>query len=142
LQVVALSLVVIAFYKTGRNFNRSLQLAHVPALNQQAQLALSYLGTMNALREKTAAVIKDRDVSNVSGLTQLAVQAPAPDERAAELRQRLISILSRISGAVASASPPEGNGPRLPPPVDQKLVDEFQQWNVDYDQWLAGAGKN
>jgi membrane associated rhomboid family serine protease len=142
LQVVALSLVVIAFYKTGRNFNRSLQLGHVPALNQQAQLALSYLGTMNALREKTAAVIKDRDVSNVSGLTQLAVQAPAPDERAAELRQRLISILSRISGAVASASPPEGNGPRLPPPVDQKLVDEFQQWNVDYDQWLAGAGKN
>jgi hypothetical protein len=141
LHVVALSLVVIAFYMTGRNFNRSLQLASVPALNQQAQLFLSYIGTMNALREKTAAAIKDRDLSNVSGLTQLAVQAPAPDERAAELRERLVSILSRVATAVASASPQQGDGPRLPPPVDQKLVDEFQQWNVDYDQWLAGASK-
>ncbi|HVF23972.1 MAG TPA: rhomboid family intramembrane serine protease [Pyrinomonadaceae bacterium] len=142
LQVVALSVVALAFYKTGRNFNRSLQLASLPALNHQAQLFLSYVGTMNALREKTAAVIKDRDLSNVSGLTQLAVQAPAPDARAAELRERLVSILSRVASAVASASPPPGNGPRLPPPVDQKLVDEFQQWNIDYDQWLAGPGKH
>jgi rhomboid protease GluP len=142
LQVVALSLVVIAFYKTGRNFNRSLQLASVPALNEQAQMALTYIGTMNALREKTAAVIEKRDLSNVSALTQLAVQAPAPDARAAELRERLVSILTRIAGAVASASPAQGTGPRLPPPVDQKLVDEFQQWNVEYDEWLAGSGKN
>lgn len=142
LQVVALLLVVIAFYKTARNFNRSLQLANLPALNQQAQMSLSYIGTMNALRQKTADVIQKRDLSNVSGLTQLAVQAPAPDARAAELRERLVSILSRLTSAVASASPPQGDGPRLPPPVDQKLVDEFQQWNVDYDQWLAGAGTN
>ena len=142
LQVVALSLVVIAFYKTGRHFNRSLQLANVPALNQQAQMFLSYIGTMNALRDKTAIAIQNRDLSNVSGLSQLAMQAQAPDDRAAELRERLVSILSRVAGAVASANPQEGDGPRLPPPVDQKLVDEFQQWNTDYDQWLAGAGKN
>ena len=141
-QLLVLSLVVIAFYKTGRNFNRSVQLASVPALNQQAQMALSYIGTMNALRQKTADVIQNRDLSNVSGLTQLAVQAQAPDERAAELRERLVSIVSRLAAAAASASPAPGDGPRLPLPVDQKLVDEFQQWNIEYDQWLAGAGKN
>jgi len=140
-QVVALALVLFAFYKTARNFNRSLQLAHLPALNQQAQTFLSYVGTMNALRAKTADVIQNRNLKDVGGLTQLAVQAPAPDERAAELRERLVSILSRVSAAVAAASPPEGNGPRLPPPVDQKLLEEFQQWNTDYDQWLANAGK-
>ena len=140
-QVLALALVVLAFYKTGRNFNRSLQLAHLPALNQQAQMFLSYVGTMNALRAKTADAIQNRNQSDIRGLTQLALQAPAPDERAAELRERLVSILSRVATAVASASPAQGNGPRLPPPVDQKLVEEFQQWNTDYDQWLASAGK-
>jgi membrane associated rhomboid family serine protease len=142
LQVVALSLVVIAFYKTGRNFNRSQQLASLPALNEQAQLFLSYVGTMNALRAKTADVIQNRNLNDVSGLTQLAVQTQAPDARAVELRDRLVSILSRLVGAIAAASPAEGDGPRLPPPLDQKLVDEFQQWNIDYDQWLAGAGKH
>jgi hypothetical protein len=140
-QVLALALVVFAFYKTGRNFNRSLQLAHLPALNQQAQVFLSYVGTMNALRAKTADAIQNRNLSDIGGLTQLALQAPAPDERAAELRERLVSILSRVATAVAAASPVQGNGPRLPPPVDQKLVEEFQQWNTDYDQWLANAGK-
>ena len=141
LQAVALSLVVIAFYKTGRNFNRSLQLATLPTLNQQAQMFLSYIGTMNALRAKTTDVIQNRNLNDVSGLTQLAVQAPAPDARAAELRERLVSIVSRLANAVAAASPAQGDGPRLPAPVDPKLVEEFQQWNVDYDQWLAGAGK-
>src|SRR5687768_1754319 len=141
LQVVALLLVVIAFYKTGRNFNRSLQHASLSTLNQQAQMNLSFIGTMNALRQETADVIQKRDLSNVSGFTQLALQAPAPDERAAELRKRLVSIVSRVATAVAEASPAPGDGPRLPPPLDQKLLDEFQQWNVEYDQWLAGPGK-
>ena len=140
LQVTALLLVVIAFYKTGRNFNRSLQHGSLSTLNQQAQTSFSYIGTMQALRQKTADVIEKRDFSNASGLTQLALQAPAPDERAAELRERLVSILSRMAAAVAAASPGPGDGPRLPPPVDQKLVDEFQQWNIEYDQWLAGSG--
>ncbi|HSD47196.1 MAG TPA: rhomboid family intramembrane serine protease [Pyrinomonadaceae bacterium] len=141
-QVLALLLVVVAFYKTVRNFNRSLQLAHLPALNQQTQMVLSYIGTMNALRIKTTDVIENRNLNDVGGLTQLAVQAPAPDERAGELRERLVSIISRAANEVASASPAPGPGPRRPPPVDQKLVDEFQQWNTDYDQWLAGATRH
>src|SRR5688572_32807584 len=52
LQVVALSLVVIAFYKTGRNFHRSLQLASVPTLNHQVQVSLSFIGTMNRSEER------------------------------------------------------------------------------------------
>ena len=142
LQVMALLVVIVAFYKTARNFNRSVQLAHLPAMNQQAQMFLSYIGTMNALRMKTTDVIENRNLNDVGGLTQLAVQAPAPDERAGELRERLVSIISRAANEVASASPAPGDGPRRPPPVDQKLVDEFQQWNTDYDQWLAGATKH
>src|SRR5688572_33264986 len=42
LQVVALLLVVIAFYKTARNFNRSRQLANLPAFFAEELMYLSY----------------------------------------------------------------------------------------------------
>jgi rhomboid protease GluP len=141
LQVLALSLVVLGFYKTVRNFNRSIQLANLPLLSQQAQIFVNYVGTMNVLKEKTETVIQNRDLSDVGNLSQLALQAPAPNAQAAELRERLLSILSRMASAVASASPTEGVGPRLPPPMDQNLVAEFEQWKSDYDQWLKAAGK-
>ncbi len=141
LKYLALALVVVGFYKTGRNFHRSLQLAHVPILSQQTQIFLNFVGTMNALRIKAEAVVQTRDLTDVSALSQLATQAPAPDERADELRQRLLSLLSQMTSAVASATPAQGHGPVLPPPVDQKLVAEFEQWKTDYDQWLNAGRK-
>lgn len=140
LQVLALSIVVVGFYKTARNFNRSLQMAIHPLLTEPAQIFVNYVATMNLAQEKVAAVINDRDLRDVGTVTQRALQAPAPDARAAELRDRLLSILSNMAGAVASASPP-GDGPRRPPPLDQKLVDEFKQWQSDYNQWLQEAIK-
>jgi rhomboid protease GluP len=141
LQFMALALVVVGFYKTARNFNRSLQLAHLPVLSQQTQIFVNFVGTMNNLREKAEVVVKTRDLTDLSWLSQLAMQAPAPDERADELRQRLLSILSQMTSAVASASPASGPGPVMPPPLDEKLVAEFEQWKTEYDQWLNAGRK-
>ena len=141
LKYLALALVVVSFYKTVRNFNHSLQIAHVPMLNQQAQIFVSFVGPMNALRDKTKAVVETRDLSNLSSVGQMAMQAQAPDQRADELRQRLISILSRMANAVAAASPAPGPGPVMPPPLEEKLVAEFEQWKVDYTQWLNSGRK-
>ena len=141
LKYLALALVIVGFYKTGRNFNRSLQLANVPVLSQQTQIFLNFVGTMNALRDKGEAVVKTRDLSDLSSYGQLALQTQAPDARADELRQRLLSILSRMASAVASASPPQEPGPVMPTPVDEKLVAEFEQWKLDYDQWVNSGRK-
>ena len=141
LKYLALAVVVVSFYKTARNFNRSLQLAHVPMLSQQAQTFVVFVASMNALRDKTQVVVNSRDLSDLSSFGQRALQAQAPDERADELRQRLISILSRMANAVASSSPAPGNGPVMPPPLDEKLVAEFEQWKIDYDQWLNAGRK-
>ena len=141
LKYLALAVVLVGFYKTARNFRHSLQLAHVPALSQQVQTFINFVGTMNALRDKTEDVVKTRNLSDVSTLGQLAVQAQAPDARADELRQRLLSILSRMANAVASASPEQGAGPVMPPALDEKLVAEFGQWKIDYDQWLKAGRK-
>lgn len=141
LKVLALVLIVVAFYKAGRNFNNSIQLAKVPELNQRVQNFVNFVATMNNLKENVDVVIQTRDMRFVGGLTQLAMQTQPPDERADELRQRLVSIISRMAAAVAAASPAQDVGPVQPPPVDEKLVAEFQQWKSDYDQWLNAGGK-
>jgi membrane associated rhomboid family serine protease len=141
LKVATLAILVLAFYKTVRNFHRSAQLAHVPTLSQQAQIFVNFVAAMNALQNQAEVVVKTRDLSEVSSRSQFAMQAPAPDERANELRQRLLSILSRMTSAVASASPAQGPGPVMRPEVDEKLVAEFEQWKIDYDQWLNAGRK-
>ena len=141
LKYVALALVVVGFYKTGRNFQRSLQLANQRVLSEQTQILINFIQNMNALRDKVEVVVQTRDLTNVSGFTQLALQVQAPDERGDELRQRLLSILSNMSNAVASASPPPGPGPVLPPPLDEKLVAEFEQWKIEYNQYLHADRK-
>jgi rhomboid protease GluP len=141
LKVATLAILVLAFYKTVRNFHRSAQLAHVPTLSQQAQIFVNFVAAMNALQNQVEVVVKTRDLSEVSSRSQFAMQAPAPDERANELRQRLLSILSRMTSAVASASPAQGPGPVMRPEVDEKLVAEFEQWKIDYDQWLNAGRK-
>lgn len=140
LQVLALSLVVIGFYKTARNFNRSLQIATRPVLSQQTQFFVQFAAAMNGGREKTEAVIQTRDVSNVDEVVQRVSQAPVLDEQSMVLRDHLISILTRAAGAAASATP-VGDGPRrLPPLEDEKLKEEFAQWQRDYDEWIKQVG--
>ena len=50
-------------------------------------------------------------------------------------------ILSKLADAAATASPGPGNEPARPPNLDQKLVDEYNEWRKEYDQWLKGAAK-
>jgi hypothetical protein len=44
-------------------------------------------------------------------------------------------ILSKLVNAAATATP------QAPPKVDQKVVDEYNEWRKEYDQWLKGAAK-
>lgn len=139
LQVAALALVVVGFVQSARYFHRSLQMATQPALTEPAQIFITYVAAMDQARNKVEVVLNNRDVRDVGAISQRAIQAPVPDARAAELRDRLLTILSQAAGAVATASPAAGDGPRRPPPLDPKLAEAFKQWSVDYDQWLKQA---
>ena len=139
LQVLALLLVVVGFYKTARNFNHSMHVAAQPMLNQRAEYFFQYVAEMDRARKKTQAVIQNRDVGNVDEIAERVLQAPILDARAKEFRDRLLSILTRAVSAAASATP-AGDGPRVPPPLDDpKLAEEFAQWQREYDEWMKQA---
>lgn len=141
LQILSLAVIVLGGYKVVRNFNRP-----VPAIAQRTPASgtlifLNYVNAMNQVQEKVSAVIHNNDLNDVAAITEKATQAPVPDAKAGELRNRLLVILSNLANAAAKATPSVGSGPRRPPPLDQKLVDEYNQWRKEYDEWLKGAAK-
>ena len=95
---------------------------------------------MAEARKKTEAVIQNRDVTDVDSVVERLDQAPFLDEQANEFRGRLKSILARAVTAAAAATPVPGDGPRRQPPLeDQKLGDDFAQWNSEYEEWMKQA---
>jgi len=140
LQVLCLAVIAVAGYKVVRNFKHLPPALARPTPNAQALIFLNYVSAMNHVQEKVSAVIHNNDTNDVALVTQKAMQAPVPDARAAELRHNLLLILSKLASAAASATP-SGDGPRRPPNLDQKLVDEYNQWQKEYEQWLKSASK-
>src|ERR1051325_7914305 len=129
LQILALAVVALGFYKVARNFNRAAVVAARVTANGSSAVFANYVSVMNELQEKVSAVFHNNDLTDVLVITQQAAQVPAPDARAAELRNKMILILSNVAGAAAATSPMPGNGPRRPPPLqDPQLLDEFKQW--------------
>ncbi len=83
---------------------------------------------MNLLQELESRVRHTNDVSQVDAVLQTVMHRPAPDARAAELRDRLMEILSQMVQTV-------NNGKH----VDQRLTAEFNKWHEDYTEWFKGA---
>jgi membrane associated rhomboid family serine protease len=139
LQILSIAIIALGAYGIVRNFNQPVMVRNPPNANEL--VFLNYVAAMNDVQEKVSAVVHNNDLSNLELVTQKAMQAPVPDARAAELRVRLLLILTKLAAAAASASPPPEHGPARPPQLDQKLVDEFTQWRKEYDDWLKGAVK-
>lgn len=138
LQMVSLAIIVVAGYKVVRNFSRPVLARTAPAPN--TIIFRTYVSAMSQVQEKVSAVIYNNDLNNVPAVTQSAMQAPVPDAHAGELRSRLLIILSNLTNAAAAASPAQ-NGPGRPPKLDQKLLDEYEKWKKDYEEWLKGPAK-
>ena len=140
LQVVSLALIAVSAYKVARNFNRPIPGIARPTPSATDLIFRNYVNAMNQVQEKVAAVVHYNDLNDVAAVTERAMQAPVPDARAAELRYRLLVILTKLTTAAASASPGTSE-PGRPPLIDTKLVDELNDWKKEYNEWLKVAVK-
>src|SRR5687767_8691989 len=128
LQAASLVIVVASFYKVVRNFNRPIPMSAPQIANARQQQYLNFISGMNVLQEQVSRVIYKNDVTEVEAVSRAVLQMPAPDPRAAELRDRLLVILSRATTASNSQEQ-----------LDQGLTDELNTWHEDYIEWLKGA---
>jgi len=128
LQAASLVIVVAAFYKVVRNFNRPVPQSPQQIANERHQTFLNFVGGMNLLQEQVSRVIHNNDVSQVEPVIQNVAQRPAPDARAAELRDRLVVFLAKLVET-------SNRGQRM----DQSLTAELEKWHEDYIEWFKGA---
>ena len=138
MQVLCLAIVALGAYKIIRNFHRPQPV--VIRANTNNSVFSNYVNAMNKVQEKAAAVIHNNDLSDLETVRQEALQAPVPDARAWELRSRLLDILLNLAAAAAAPSP-SPQKPGQPPLLDQKLIDDFNEWRKEYSEWLKGAVK-
>ena len=138
LQVLSLAVIVVAGYKVVRNFNLPTVARNVPVQSSNDRFR-DYVEAMNPVQEKVEAVIHNNDQSDIDKISQRAMQVTVPDARAAELRMRLLVILSNFTSAPGANV--AGDGPRRVPKWDQKLTDEYDKWKKDYAEWLKVAAK-
>ena len=125
LQLLALSTVVLGFYKVARNSNRPVAIPPrvLPGANANTLIFMNYVNAMNGLQEKVSAVIHKNDRSDIAVISQRAMEAPVPDPQATELRNRLLIILSKLAETQTSQT-------------DQTLVAEYEKWRKEYNAWL------
>jgi rhomboid protease GluP len=127
LQFLALSVVILAFYKVVRNFNRPVPLpARAVVASANRLIFLNYFNVMHQVQEKASSIIINNDASGLAEVIDRATQAPAPDQRAMELKQQVVVILTKLGQA---------------PQLDQKVVDEYKEWQKEYNQWLKSAAQ-
>jgi rhomboid protease GluP len=136
LQFLSLAVVLFSFYKVARNFR------NVPAVVNQADQSTSnpmfvnYVFWINQAQESVSKMIHDRDASNADALAAGLKTIPPPDQKASELRDRVASIITRMSAEINRSGQ---EAPRRVAPVSKELIDEYNSWQKDYDQWLKVA---
>lgn len=140
LQLLALLVVFGGFYKVARNFSRAAPASPRALQNANRLTFLNYVAAMTQVQEKVSAVIHKNDLSEIAVIADRALQAPAPDARASELRTALLGILTKVADAAAKASPPPNQERGQAPQLDQRLEAEYKQWQNEYNEWLKGAG--
>jgi rhomboid protease GluP len=138
LLIIAVSIVIVAFYKVGRNFNRPVVPVASVVQNPNRVIYLNYVAAMTQVQEKVSAVIHKNDTTDVAVITERVMQVSVPDARAAELRNSLLAILSKLADATAKASPSPKDGSAQVVKLDEA---EFKKWQKEYNEWLKGAAK-
>lgn len=128
LQASALVIVVAGFYKVVRNFNRPVPQSPQQIVQARQQGFLTFVGSMNTLQEQVSRVVHNQDVSEVEASTQNVMQIPAPDARGAEVRDRLVAILTKMTETVSSGKQ-----------LDEQSIREFEKWQQEYFEWFKGA---
>ena len=162
LQIAALAVVVLSCLKVVQHFNAPPP-PPPPQLFAHAEPLIQYFTVMNQAQE-TVAEIADGHVTNVPTTLQALQNLPAPDQKADELRNRLIAFINKISqdvkpGASPATSPATGPSPSASPtassgaspipspsvslsptkPLGKEVAAEYNAWRKDYEAWLKTA---
>ena len=143
LQIAALALVVLSFFKIARHMNLSNLVSPsqvVRPANVNNEIFVNYSKAMNQGQDVFFEVLQDKEPSHIDQAVKNLESVPSLDPMADELRNRLRTLLLMAQSSSSSPSPSPGLGQKPARTPEQDLNKEFAQWRKDYNEWLKGAG--
>lgn len=146
LQIAAITLVALSFFKTVQHFRDPLPAEFVaqdppqPA-EPENPTYLYYAKAMNDAQEAFVVAVQDKNTSNIDAAVKNLDGAPALDPKADELRQRLRVLLLRAKETPAAPTPSPTRDKNKPIPANQ-LDQDFFAWKKEYGQWLKTGARN
>jgi len=133
LQLASLVIVVLSFFKVVQRFN----LPPPPPQVNQLDVFVGYVHGMTQAQEMVSALMSDHDLSGVRATIAGLKSMRAPDPKAEELRQRLLTLLNKISVQPT----PTTSAPRLEQSIEKNFETEYVAWRKDYDAWLKTTAR-
>jgi membrane associated rhomboid family serine protease len=143
LQLAAILLVAVCFFKTVQHFNDRVTLTvPIPAPTVTDEKSASYLNYYLAVHnaQETLNNALEGDVSGVDEAVNQLDSAPYIDDQSNQLRERLKELLIKAKSA-ASVPPSSTNQRSKPAAQSETLIDEAARWKKDYERWLKTAGR-
>ena len=145
LQIAAIALVAVSFFKTVQHFRDPQPAELVTQVEQplepQNPAYLHYAKAMNDAQEAFVVAVKDKNSSNIDAAIKSLDAAPSLDPKADELRQRLKALLLRAGEPQPTSAASPTVDKNKPVPADQ-LTQEFFAWRKEYNQWLKTGARN
>jgi rhomboid protease GluP len=145
LQVMALALVAVSFFKVAQHFRDPVP-AFATVENGQVALpdkgpdSLRFKKAMNDAQEALNDAVRG-EANGVDTAVAALEAAPAPDIKGDQLRRKLESLLKRAKELAKSGVP--GTGPESKPSQQMRnqLQSDFDSWKQEYEEWLRTAAR-
>ena len=144
LQIAAIALVAVSFFKTAQHIRDPLPPFMVaqpvqPSEPENAEY-IRYVRAMTDAQEALVVAMNDKNASNIDTAAKNLETAPHLDQKADELRERLKILLLRAKQP-AEAGPSPQRGPNKSN-RQGSLIQEFVDWRKDYNYWLKTSARN
>ncbi len=151
LQVAAIALVVVSFFKTSQHFRDPLpeflvqQPASAPVIDERTQKFLAYVQALSNAQEAFLAAVKDGDASLAESSLKELESVPQLEPTADDLKEKMKALLTRAKNAASaprSAETPLAKDAMRKAQAEQNaLTADFVEWSKAYNVWLKTTGR-
>jgi rhomboid protease GluP len=141
LQIAAIALVAVSFFKTAQHFRDPLPAGFATVLAQPVEPQntdyLNYAIAVNNAQEAFVVALNDRNPGNIDPAVKGLDAAPHLDPESDRLKGTLKSLLleAKQINLTAAASPVEKTR-------EDKLKQQYAAWSREYSQWLKTGARN
>lgn len=150
LQVAAIALVIVSFFKVSQHFRDPLpgflveQTQPAPVVDERTQKFLAYVKTLGDAQEAFLGALKYGDATQAESALKALASVPQLEPTADDLKEKLKALLTQAKNDVSvpkSSETPPAKDARKAQADRNALIADFVEWSKAYNVWLKTTGR-